>query len=189
MVDPSGLSTLTISPLELRRDGASNAGLKKKRNTSSWISSQWTQSEWKIIGSGMTLNHSIRKWLRVRFSLHLMVIVTNLPLEKIVLVIGVLRRTVVSDCCFDNLCGSHLQSQVLSLYVLTLKMASVQVVETSVPNNSPSRDSNLPDDLFKSRYVTLGFKLFFLLTFLSFRSYIEHIIWHFSSPQIRSPLL
>ena len=30
----------------------------------------------------------------------------------------------------------------------TLKMASAQVVETSVANNSPSQDSNYPDDLF-----------------------------------------
>ena len=35
---------------------------------------------------------------------------------------------------------------------LTLKMASAQVVETSVTNNSPSQDSNHPDDLFQSRY-------------------------------------
>ena len=34
---------------------------------------------------------------------------------------------------------------------LTLKMASAQVVETSVANNSPSQDSNHPDDLFQSR--------------------------------------
>ena len=55
----------------------------------------------------------------------------NLPwLKKIIWVIGVLRGTVVSDWRFDNLCGSHLQSQV------TLKMASAQVVETSVTNNS-----------------------------------------------------
>ena len=33
-------------------------------------------------------------------------------LKKIIWVIGVLRRTVVSDWRFDNLCGSHLQSQV-----------------------------------------------------------------------------
>ena len=32
-----------------------------------------------------------------------------------------------------------------------LKMASAQVVETSVANNSPSQDSNHPDDLFQSR--------------------------------------
>ena len=43
---------------------------------------------------------------------------------------------------------------------LTLKMASAQVVETSVANNSPSQDSNHPDDLFQSRYVTPGFKPF-----------------------------
>ena len=39
-------------------------------------------------------------------------------------------------------------------------MASAQVVETSVTNNSPSQDSNHPDDLFQSRYVTPGFKPF-----------------------------
>ena len=33
-------------------------------------------------------------------------------------------------------------------YHLTVKMASAQVVETSVTNNSPSQDSNHPDDLF-----------------------------------------
>ena len=37
-----------------------------------------------------------------------------------------------------------------------VKMASAQVVETSVTNNSPSQDSNPPDDLFQSRYVTPG---------------------------------
>ena len=36
-------------------------------------------------------------------------------------------------------------------YHLTLKMASAQVVETSVNNNSPSQDSNHPDDLFQWR--------------------------------------
>ena len=43
---------------------------------------------------------------------------------------------------------------------LTLKMASAQVVETSVTNNSPSQDSYHPDDLFQSRYATPGFKPF-----------------------------
>ena len=37
-------------------------------------------------------------------------------------------------------------------------MASAQVVETSVTNNSPSQDSYHPDDLFQSRYATPGFK-------------------------------
>ena len=45
-------------------------------------------------------------------------------------------------------------------YDLTLKMASAQVVEMSLTNNSPSQDSNHPDDLFQSRYVTPGFKPF-----------------------------
>ena len=75
-------------------------------------------------------------------------------LKKIIWVIGVLRRTVVSDWRFDNLCGSHLQSQV------TRKMASAQVVETSVTNNSPSQDSYHPDDLLQSRYATPGFRPF-----------------------------
>ena len=39
-------------------------------------------------------------------------------------------------------------------------MASAQVVETSVTNNSPSQDSYHPDDLFQSRYATPGFKPF-----------------------------
>ena len=39
-------------------------------------------------------------------------------------------------------------------------MASAQVVETSVTNNSPSQDSYHPDDLYQSRYVTPGLKPF-----------------------------
>ena len=52
--------------------------------------------------------------------------------------------------------------------VKILKMASAQVVETSVTNNSPSQDSNHPDDLFQSRYVTPGFKPFSYLRRLSY---------------------
>ena len=64
-----------------------------------------------------------------------------------------------------TLCGCHLQSKVIDSldrldYHLTLKMASAQVVETSVTNNSPSQDSDHPDDLFQSRYVTPGLKPF-----------------------------
>ena len=33
---------------------------------------------------------------------------------------------------------------------MTRKMASAQVVETSVANNSPSQDSNPPDGFFQS---------------------------------------
>ena len=33
-------------------------------------------------------------------------------------------------------------------------MASAQIVETSVTNNSPSQDSYHPDDLFQSRTTT-----------------------------------
>ena len=55
--------------------------------------------------------------------------------------IGVLRRTVVSDWRFDKV--------VVLVENLTLKMASAQVVETPVTNNSPSQNSNHPDDLFQ----------------------------------------
>ena len=54
-------------------------------------------------------NHfkKIRKWFEPR---------SDIPwLKKIIWVIGVLRKTVVSDWHFDNLCGSHLQSQVVVL--------------------------------------------------------------------------
>ena len=44
-------------------------------------------------------------------------------------------------------------------------MASAQVVETSVANNNPSQDSNHPDDLFQSKYVTPGFKPFYYENF------------------------
>ena len=50
---------------------------------------------------------------------------------------------------------------------LTLKMASAQVVETLVTNNSPSQDSYHPDDLFQSRYATPGFKPFSYLIRMS----------------------
>ena len=50
---------------------------------------------------------------------------------------------------------------------LTLKMASAQVVEASVTNNSPSQDSYHPDDLFQSRYATPGFKPFSYLVYFT----------------------
>ena len=41
--------------------------------------------------------------------------------------------------------------------LLTLEMASAQVVKTSVGNNSPSQDSSHPDDHLQSRCL-LSFK-------------------------------
>ena len=53
------------------------------------------------------INLFLRKWFEPG---------SSIPwLKKIIWVIGVLRRTVVSDWRFDNLCGSHLQSQVVVL--------------------------------------------------------------------------
>ena len=67
-------------------------------------------------------------------------------------------RTVVSDWGFDNLCRSHLQSQV------TLKMASAQVVKCQLPTTVNSQDLSNPDHHFQSGYITPGFKpLIFLI--------------------------
>ena len=49
-------------------------------------------------------------------------------------------------------------------------MASAQVVETSVTNNSSSQDSYHPDDLFQSRYATPEFKPFSYLRSLGRQS-------------------
>ena len=56
-------------------------------------------------------------------------------------------------------------------------MASAQVVETSVTNNSPSQDSNHPDDLFQSRYVTPQ-------TYVINHFLINHFLKQFSIRQI-----
>lgn len=50
--------------------------------------------------------------------------------------------------------------------LLTLKMASVQVVETSVAINSPSYDSSYPGDHFNQDNVTPGFKTFSSIFFV-----------------------
>ena len=69
--------------------------------------------------------------------------------------------TICAEAIFrvKSLTLKSLTSSESSLH-LTLKMASAQVVETSVTNNSPSQDSSHPDDLFQSRYVTPEFKPF-----------------------------
>ena len=55
-------------------------------------------------------------------------------------------------------------------------MASAQVVETSVNNNSPSQDSYHPDDLFQSRYATPGFKPFSYLSHVSVSAIISMLL-------------
>ena len=56
-------------------------------------------------------------------------------------------------------------------------MASVQVVETSVANNSPSQDSNHPHDLFQLRKVcnTNIPQTIFLLKYVMFNSNLRQI--------------
>ena len=67
---------------------------------------------------------------------------------------------------------------------LTLKMASAQVVEMSVANNSPSQDSNHPD-LFQSRYVTPGFKPFsYLQILMKFPHKTQLFFIHFRNSKI-----
>ena len=51
--------------------------------------------------------------------------------------IGLLLATDVSETCEEA--------------ISRVKMASTQVAETSVANNSPSQDSSNPDDHFQSR--------------------------------------
>ena len=51
-------------------------------------------------------------------------------------------------------------------YHLTVKMASAQVVETSVTNNSLSQDSNHPDDLLNQGMLLLGSNHFLIQSFL-----------------------
>ena len=53
----------------------------------------------------------------------------------------------------SNRSPGFLNFQLTLPLALTLKMASAQVVETSVTKNSPSQDSNHSDDLFQSRFV------------------------------------
>ena len=74
-----------------------------------------------MIGSGDWLtnrNHQKRRPARKRMLRDFEVFAGTscIPwLKKIIWVIGVLRRTVVIDWRFDNLCGSHLQGQVVVL--------------------------------------------------------------------------
>ena len=65
----------------------------------------------------------------------------------------VFRKTVVDDWRFDYLSSSHLQSQV----------NTALVVETSVTNNSHSKDYSHPDDHAKQITDTHGFKPFTML--------------------------
>ena len=55
---------------------------------------------------------------------------------------------------FISIRRSTTRNSCISLIENDLKMASAQVVATSVANNSLSQDSNHPNDHFQSRYVT-----------------------------------
>jgi len=126
-----------------------------------------------------TYKKSVTNWPRFHESQHMIII---LWLKKIICVIGVLRRTVVSDWRFDNLCRSHLQSQVVVLVSWKFKNPgerfhwsnsySVYWPLLRTVTDPPSQDSNHRDDLFQSRYVTPGFKPFSYLWLL-----LRRILW------------
>ena len=61
------------------------------------------------------------------------------------------------DCCWRMRFRQPMRK--LQSQVFTLKIASTQVVETSVAYNSP-QDSSHSDDHFQSSYGTAGFKQF-----------------------------
>ena len=62
-----------------------------------------------------------------------------------------LSRSLLLKCLWRRLLLKEFNMTSLDNH-LTLKMASAQVVETSVANNSLSQDSNHADDLFHSRH-------------------------------------
>ena len=83
-------------------------GPRKVLNVTSQLQSLQMQANTNLKSAPSTPTvFLLRKWFEPR---------SNIPwLKKIIWVIGVLRRTVVSDWRFDNLCGGHLQSQVVVL--------------------------------------------------------------------------
>ena len=88
---------------------------------------------------------------------------------------------------FDNLCGSHLQSQFSQSvsFFFTLKRTTAQVVETSVTvnNNSPIQDYLHPDDQTQPTFeMTPGFKPFTVLISFESVGYRQwrHTIWSVS---------
>ena len=101
----------TCSPIlklhkNLKQQHSGSEGLQTKSNGSSKFSSILLRTAHLaavVIMNGMTFslggqNINIIPWFKM-----------------IIWVIGVLRRTVVCDWRFDNLCGCHLQSQVIVL--------------------------------------------------------------------------
>ena len=66
---------------------------------------------WKVSGGDRKAN-----WPQPHTETKIWATIKRVPwLKNIIWVIGVLRSTVVSDWCFDILCGSHLLSQVVVL--------------------------------------------------------------------------
>ena len=81
-----------------------------------WITHYALLWEWIMLSYSEIVNQSDCLKHQDQSCYIIIIVVIIIPwLKKIIWVIGVLRRTVVIDWCFDNLCGSHLQSQVVVL--------------------------------------------------------------------------
>ena len=125
----------TTWPYKCRRDGGWVGGCRGKmsshRKVTVWLAT-WRNWVWLY---GNYRSRNIRSWTRVcigcrcgrlwqGYKIKTTILYlrkwfeprSSIPwLKKIIWVIGFLRRTVVSNWRFDNLCGSHLQSQVVVL--------------------------------------------------------------------------
>ena len=83
----------------------------------------WTKHihSYLISGHSQVFQRTVSTWTTM-FSLTITSSRSNIPyLEKIIWVIGVLRGTVVCNWRFVNLCGSHLQSQVIVIFSWNFK--------------------------------------------------------------------
>ena len=66
----------------------------------------------------------------------------------------------------------------------SVRQLEIQVVETSVTNNSPSQESSHPDALFQARYVTPAFKPFSYLLFIQFSNPVYFVLFSLSRPRV-----
>ena len=129
----------------------------------------------KAFSSSCCLNYSLNDWFSFKQSSSSTVSLSlTLIWSEILDILKEKESTVhssqFSDWRFDNLSGSHHQSQVH----LTLVLTSAQVVETSVTitDNSPSRDYTHPDDQTTLLHVTPGFKPFTVLVYILYPVYM-----------------
>ena len=85
------------------------------------------------------------------FIIHLKIPQFTYPITGDVLTANHITNLPTATLSIDqsNRSPGFLNFQLTKIDLLTLKIASAQVAETSVANNSPSRDSSHPDDNFQ----------------------------------------